>query len=365
MWIIIFIIIVLCICLIINKKLVEEFYPAWNNHVIYNQLKTRLRMGICKEWIHINNIQFMDKLTVLTNSEIRLYDSTKELINDLLIEKKIDIAFLTEADYGIYIISTLSSSLGTQSLTKKHIIENKHFIKQKYNTRRLFTLYPMYRVLISNHFTLSKPNDVTNKTIRITNLSNELYNLDVQILKNYRYNKVFRTDNNETDRYLDMKSLEGAVDGYFTMFNNPDSNLKFFSRYSNINLIDIYCDDSDKLKSKCSNSKDVLNSFFFLKKDKMDLIYYPKIIRRRKQSFDFYNVSLNPRYLNCYSYKTVLISREDVNDEAIYLFTKKLYENIDNIKKSIPYFEFLNKKDIYSSVLDDILPIHKAIYKPK
>ena len=365
MWIIIFIIIVLLTYLIIKKKLEEGFYPAWNNYVIYNELSTRLRIGIWKEWLNLNNLQFMDKLTSLTNCEIRLYDSNKKLLDDLLVNKKIDIAFLTEAEYGIYVISKLSNTLDAKNLTKETIIKNKNILEEKYNTRRLFTLYPIYRVFISNNYTISKPNDLTNKTIRITNLSNEFYKLDLELLKNYKYNQVFKGDDNERDRYLDARSLEGAVDGYFNIFNNPDSNLQFFSQYTNINLIDIYSDTTNSKISKFTNSKDVMNKYFFLKKDKMDLVYYPKIVHRRKQTFDYYNLPFNPRYLNCYSYKTVLISREDVNDEAIYLFTKKLYENIDKLKQHIPYFEFLKKDEMYKSVLDDILPVHRAVYEPK
>ncbi len=364
MLLIVFIIILLLILLIILKKQkLEEFYPAWNNHVLYNELSTRLRIGIWKEWINLNHLQFMEKLTTFTNSEIRLYNSNRELLNDLLIEKKIDIAFLTEAEYGIYIISTLMNSLETDEINRDLIINNREIINKKYNTRKLYTLYPMYRVLITNNFKIGKPSDITNKTIRITNYSNNFYKMDLDLLKNYKYNIVFKGDDNERGRYEDTNSLNGAIDGFFTIYNNPDNSLKFMSENSNINLIDLYSDKDNN--SKFPKADDMKHRYFFLKKDKMDLIYYPKIIQRRKQSIDFYNLSYNPRYLNCYSYKTILLTREDVNDEAIYLFTKKLYENIDKLKKNIPYFEFLNKSEMFTSALDDILLPHRALFNSK
>ncbi len=365
MWIIVFIIIVLVLFLIIKRKQLEGFYPAWNNHVIYNELSNRLRIGIWKEWINLNNLQFMDKLINITNSEIRLYDSNDDLLNDLVVNKKIDIAFLTEAEIGTYLISKLKSILETENIEKEQLVKNKKLLEDKYNLRILFTLYPMFRVFISNNFTISKPKDITNKTIRITNLSNDFYKMDLDMLQNYKYNQVFKGDDNDRDRYLDTKSLEGAVDGYFTIFNNPDKNLEFFSEYTNINLIDTYLDNKNSQISKFPKSEAITNKYFFLKKDKMDLVYYPKIVHRRKQTFDFYNLPYNPRYLNCYSYKTVLLTRQDVKDERIYLFTKSLWENIDSLKMNIPYFEYLDKKEMYTSVLDDIVLKHRALYGNK
>ncbi len=338
--------------LVKNQIELEPFYPAWNNHVLYNELSKRLRIGIWKEWIHRNHLQFMDKLIQLTNSEIRIYESNKELLQDLLVEKKIDIAFTTEADYGFFLLDHLKNDLSTQVVTLETLDKNKQFIQEKFHTRRLFTLYPLYRVFLTNYFRISKPEDINNKTIQITNVSNNLYRLDLELLKKYRYRPVYKEEEQTEDKYENIKSLFGKIDGYFTDFNNPDEHLFFLSNNTNISLIDIQKESIEK-------------DFFFMKKDTMDLRYYPTIVHRRKQTIDFYNQNYDPQKLQCYSYKTVLLTRKDVNDEAIYLFTKKLHENFELLKKNIPYFEKIQKKELYNSIFGNVVPLHPAVFIKK
>jgi TRAP-type uncharacterized transport system substrate-binding protein len=352
--------IILCLVFLLflfyRRRLFEGFQPAWYNHVIYNQLKSRLRLGIWKEWINVNRLQFMDKLINITNIEIKLYEDNQTLLNDLLVEKAIDIAFMTEADYGMFILNNLKKDLDVADFRKETLFENREFIQQKYPASRLFTLYPVYRTLVTNHLTIGKPDDINNKTIQITNISNNLNLLDQELLNKYDYKKVFREEEQTENRYENIKALQGKVDGYFATFNNPDENLQILSNYAKINLIDLYDDTSE--------SDEITQNYFFLKKDKMDLSYYPQIVQRREQTFDYYQLPYTANRLNCYSYRTLLLSRSDVNDEYIYQFTKKLYEHIDYLKKAIPYFN-VDKKQLYQSSIDSIIPTHTAVYKPK
>lgn len=357
MFIVIFIIILLVIFLVLikNRESKEGFYPAWNNHIIYNQLSTRIKIGICRKWINMNNLQFVNKILNLTNCEIHIYENDVKLLEDLIYHKHIDLVITSEADYGFYILSKLSKDLDISELTKESIIKNK----EKFNTRRLFTLYPMYRVLLTNNLKINTPKDLNNKVIQITNVSNELYKLDLELLKNYKYNGIFKEDSDEQDKYHNVKSLiQGKIDGYFTDFNNPDDNLLFLSENTNINVIDLYNKEKESYQ-------DILDKFFFLKKDTMDLRYYPTLYQRRKQMFEYLNIDLDPKRLNCYTYKTCMLTRDDVSDEWIYLFSKKIYENFNFLVNHIPYFKSLNKHNIYSSSLDDLVPLHRALFKPK
>lgn len=358
----IFIIILLVIFLMILKKnleVKERFYPAWNNHIIYNQLSSRIKIGISRKWIRINNLQFVNKVLNLTNCEVRIYEDDTKLFEDLIYHKHIDLAITSEVDYGVYILSKLSKNLDIPELTKDTILKNKDMITKTFNTRRLFTMYPMYRVLLTNNVKINKPDDINNKIIQITSVSNEIYKLDLEILKKYQYRPIYKEDNEIKDKYHDIKTvISGKIDGYFTDFNNPDENLLFLSENTNMNLIDLY----DKKKDSYQN---ILDKFFFIKKDTMDLRYYPKLYQRRKQIFDYKGISLNPKKLNCYTYKTFILTREDVPDEWIYLFTKKIYENLEFLVNHIPYFKSLNKHNIYNSSLDDLVPLHRALFKPK
>ena len=74
--------------------------------------------------------------------------------------------------------------------------------------------------------------------------------------------------------------------------------------------------------------------------------------------------SHNPKEVNCYSSKVIGITREDVEDEWIYLFTESISKHLDIMlhEMSLPSF---SKKEMYSSKLNDILPAHPAIYNPK
>jgi hypothetical protein len=359
----------------------EHFYPAWANHDIYNTLSNRLRLGVWRGWININSLQMTNHLIQLTNTEVRLFDSNDEVLEALLKNKTIDIAIVSEAAYGIYILSQLSKT--TQDLTKKNVIRQKKLLEEKFNSRRLYSLYPLYRILITNNFAINKPSDISNKVIQITNISNEIYKLDLDLLKNYKYIEVYKERDRAADMYGSLKELGYTMDAYFSEYDNPNQFLGFISEKNNTNLIDLYEDlkdlkdrkdrkDRKGRNDKNTNKKDknlfpkpeeLLDKYFFLKKDKMDLSHYPSIIQRRKQSLSYNNLHYNPKFLNCYSYKILLITRSDVKDEQIYLFTKAIYDNFEYLKNNIPYFEYFDRKDLLKSQLSSILELHKATYR--
>ena len=106
-------ILILVILFLILWKLhsrIETFQPAWNDFVLYAELSRRPRVGTWKGYININGLVANVELQKYCNFDLILYNSTDELIDDLLIHKKIDAGYVTEADYGIY-ISKSSSEL--------------------------------------------------------------------------------------------------------------------------------------------------------------------------------------------------------------------------------------------------------------
>ena len=59
-----------------------------------------------------------------------LYNSTDELIDDLLIHKKIDAGYVTEADYGIYISNKIREKENVELFNREYINKNKKTILQ-------------------------------------------------------------------------------------------------------------------------------------------------------------------------------------------------------------------------------------------
>ena len=95
----------------------------------------------------------------------------------------------------------------------------------------------------------------------------------------------------------------------------------------------------------------------------MSLDAYPELVARRKDVIDFYGLPYKSNSVNCYSFKMIMLSRSDVQDEWIYLFTKSIMDNLHSIKKDIPYLHEVSREGMYKSTLSDILPIHPAVFE--
>jgi hypothetical protein len=333
----------------------ETFQAAWNDYVIYANLSRRLRIGVTKSWLNLNGLALSEEFFRHANVEVVLYYSIVPMLDSLLKNKHIDVVFVTEADYALYV----SKKLNIISLDQNYVNKNKHQIKKNFTARRLFTLNKIYRVFIGSNIQISKPTDITNKTVQITNITNKIYQLDLHILKNIKYNKIYENEENANSLYGTINNIGLRMDGYFMDIDNPNSNMKQYSHYKNITMIDLYGGNNP-----FTSSDIILEKHFCLTKDKMDLSAYPEIIERRKQVIKFNELPYNPKEVNCYSSKVIGITREDVEDEWIYLFTESISKHLDIMlhEMNLPSF---SKKEMYSSKLNDILPAHPAIYNPK
>jgi hypothetical protein len=337
----------------IDKK--EPFQAAWNDYVIYTNLSRRLKVGTTKSWLNLNGLALSEEFFRYANVQIVLYNSVTLMLEALLTTKHIDVAFVTEADYAMYV----TKKLNILSLDKKYVKKNKHQIIKSFTSRRIFTLNTMYRVFIGSNIQITKPTDVSNKTIQITNITNKLYQLDLDIMKNIKYNKIYEDIENANSLYGTINNIGLRMDGYFMDIDNPNSNMKEYSHYKNITMIDLYGD-----KNPFTSPDVLLDKHIFLKKDKMDLEAYPEIMKRRKETIDFYQLPYDPKKVNCYSYKVIGVTREDVDNEWIYLFTEAISTHLDNMLRNMRLPLFC-KKEMYQSALNDILPAHPAMYNPK
>jgi TRAP-type uncharacterized transport system substrate-binding protein len=362
MYLIVILVFLFCLLFIIVKKknTVERFFPAWQDYVIYSNLSRRIKIGLWSGWININNLLLTDQLLNFTNVDVILFNSNIEAIHNLLIEKTVDVVITTEADYGIYISNNLQNIS-----TKKNILKNKQNILDNFNTRRLYTFYKLYRILLADHIRINKPSDLSGNVIEITNLTNNIHTLDLDILKNLKYKKVYRETDRGTDRYASINKLGYNINAYFTQYDYANPLLSQISYDKNTTVIDLYSDNNIDTGNKLRDPNIILEQYFYLKKDKMKLDVYPEIKKRRQQSILYNNLPYDPNKVNCYSYKMIMLTREDVNDEWIYLFTKDIMTHLDTIKQNVDYLQDLNPPDMYKSSLSDILPMHRACYKNK
>ena len=344
---------------------IEKFYPAWQDATIYSKLSRRLKVGIWKGWLNINNLLLTNQLLKYTNIDIIFFETNKDTIHNLLTIKTVDIVITTEADYGIYISNSLQDILKTDISTKKTINKNKNKILDNFNTRRLFTFYDVYRILLVDNVQINKPSDLSQKVIEITNITNNIYKLDLDLLSKINYIQLYRSTDRGKNKYDSINKLGLQINGYFTQYDYPNLDLTEISKNKNSTIIDLFSNENNDYSNKILEPDIILDKYFYLSKGRMKLDAYPEIKKRRKQVIEMNNLPYDPNYVNCYKYKMMMITREDVNDEWIYLFTKDIIDNINTIKQNVPYLHEVTKKGMYISSLSDILPMHRAVYKEK
>jgi TRAP-type uncharacterized transport system substrate-binding protein len=345
-----------------QRVTIERFFPAWQDHTIYSQLSRRVKVGIWRGWLNINNLLLSNKLLEYTNMNLIIYETNTEVIEALLDKKQIDIGIVTEADYGIYLTTKLENE-GDKLFDKETMIKNKTTILHNFNTRRIFTFYKLYRFLIANNLRINKPSDLEGNTIEITNLTNEIYTLDLDILKNIKYTKIYRDVGRGVSKFDSINKLGMQIDAYFTQYDYPNPNLLEISNKKNCTVIDLYSDGNKDKGNKLETPDKILQKYFYLKKDKMKLEAYPELIARRKDIIEFYNLPYDSTHLNCYSFKMIMLTRKDVEDEWIYLFTKHIIDKLEQIKQDVPYLRDVTKEGLYKSTLSDILPMHPAVFE--
>jgi hypothetical protein len=339
-------------------------FPAWHDHQIYDKLSKRIKIGIWKGWININGLAFMDELTNITNCEVKLYNNNDEVMKALFISKEVDVVMATEADYGFYLFNELQMQTPYEDLqmSKDFALSRKKQIQEKFPARLVYAFYPVYRVFIANYETIPINRFLPNKTIEITNITNPIYVLDEFLLQHIKYTKVYRDSDRGTDKFGSYNRVDKNIDGYFSQFDNPNSSLKEFVENKAITLIDMW---SDGNTTNFQHRKEMKNKYFFIEDYVMDLKYYPELVQRRKQAIEYYGdeSKFNPSKLKTYGFKTIMLTRDDIEDEWIYQFTKDIYTKLPKIIQDIPYFaETVTSKSLFKSSMELITPFHRAVY---
>ena len=287
----------------------EPFYPAWHDFQIYSQLSRRVKVGMAGPVLNLEGL----------NVDIVLFATDKDVLHNLLVTKKIDVAVSSEAQYGCYILGQLPEHI---TKSKKQILANKRIVLQNNNTRRLLTLGTIYHLLVANYNTFAKMADSEDKIVQVRNMTDATHQLDLALLP--KLSRVMYTDKPDETHW--------RCDAYF--YNHHEgTDAPFNHDHNNSTLLDCAGPIPDK--------------YFFMKKDALPLEAYPRVLQRRRQTIDFYQLPLKPSAVQCYSHKMLLLTRDDVPDEWIYLFNQSLGH--------------LRTPKSLQSALDPFLPLHKTL----
>jgi hypothetical protein len=297
-----------------NSKATEPFYPAWHDFQIYSQLSRRVKVGMVGGGGRGRAFEGL-------NVDIVLFANDKDVLYNLLVTKSVDVVVSSEAQYGCYILGQLPEHI---TKSKEQILANKHIILQNNNTRRLFTLGTIYHLLVANYNTFAKVADSDGKIVQVGNLADATHQLDLALLPPRC--RVMYTDKPDVRHW--------RSDAYFYNYHADAAAAPpppFYHDRNNSTLLD------------CAGP--IPGKYFFMRKDVLPLEAFPRVLQRRRQTIDFFQLPLKPAAVQCYSHKMLLLTRADVPDEWIFLFNQSL----GAAPKSL------------LSTLDPFLPLHQTL----
>jgi hypothetical protein len=306
-----------------KAKATEPFYPAWHDFQIYSQLSRRVKVGMVgggPGWAFEG-----------LNVDIVLFANDKDVLYNLLVTKSVDVAVSSEAQYGCYILGQLPEHI---TKSKEQILANKRIILQNNNTRRLFTLGTIYHLLVANYNTFAKMADSEGKIVQVGNLADATHQLDLALLPPRC--RVMYADKPDVSHW--------RSDAYFYDYHAGTAAAApppFYDDRNNSTLLDCAGPIPDK--------------YFFMRKDELSLdataTANARVLQRRRQTIDFFQLPLKPAAVQCYSHKMLLLTRADVPDEWIFLFNKSLGGGGKGSSSSLSL----------QSTLDPFLPLHKTL----
>lgn len=299
-----------------KAKATESFYPAWHDFQIYSQLSRRVKVGM----VGGGPGRAFEGLNV----DIVLFANDKDVLYNLLVSKSVDVAVSSEAQYGCYILGQLPEHI---TKSKEQILANKRIILQNNNTRRLFTLGTIYHLLVANYNTFAKMADGEGKIVQVGNLADATHQLDLALLPPRC--RVMYADKPDVSHW--------RSDAYFYDYHAGTAPPPFYYDRNNSTLLD------------CAGP--IPGKYFFMRKDELFLEAYPRVLQRRRQTIDFFQLPLKPAAVQCYSHKMLLLTRADVPDEWIFLFNKSLGGGGKGSSSSLSL----------QSTLDPFLPLHKTL----
>lgn len=314
-----------------NKTIQEPFYPAWNDYVIYSQLSRRLKVGgtasAVPRWLQ-------DNPTI--NGDTLFFDTERDAIHHLLVTKKVDVIVVSEAQYGMFILSQLPREAAS---SRAQILAHKHVLLQNSSARRLLTLGPVYHLLVANNLTfpsvsaslLLKDKNGKNgkkealKIVQIAHLTDDMQLLEKAVLKSVSCRFM----------HTDVPDVSHArSDAYFYDHYGPAAHAQFYQNtlYNNSTVRD------------CTET--LPDKYFFFQKDHLSLHpAYPHLVQRRIGS------GSKPGSVQCFSSQMLLLTRGDVPVEWVHLFVQSILQLPQQAQALFTT----------ASILQDFVPLHQTL----
>lgn len=327
---------------------------------IYSQSPDEIYKKIEKEYISytVENIKplkigsfgqgtyIYDKLVPYINKNIHPVDRIKtggtfdNLIS--LLNKDVDMAFVDEN-----ILNNLYSPY-------KNIFDLRMFIDSKQNyeeiqsylpsINNIAVLYTQHMFLISRKFgEIEKWSDLINnwntKSMKIgvtNNLTNSYYHIHMLLIQNgipqNKLSHLVKVYNNETKMLRDLKNRKLNAVYYTSNFKN--TNIQDLTKDAEVRFVGVKLNYNNAIPNKANIYEYEHNKKLFHNKN------FPSLYDSILNMNHFYNSINTSSFINTYSTRMILITREDVKENSIYKFTDNMISNLENIKNNINMYLF-------------------------
>lgn len=328
--------------------------PGWNDATLYNKLSKRIRIGVWQGWINLTGFRVLNEILQSANCDIQLFDTSRGALDALYVSKRVDTVFCSEAEYAFYIASAMQEGTATEFLdmSKKYIQSHTREISTKFPTRFLYSFFPIYQVFVADSLRIPEPNRIANRTIEMANTDNPANGFQTAVLETVPYMKYYASLDKGRDRVGPVQRVGMNTDAFFGQYDLPNESLQEYTRKTGIVFWDLWGKNESKIPFQ--SREVILSRFFYLQPYEMDLRPYPMVVERRRAT-----PGIRADQLSTYGYRTLLITRAerdpDISDEAIYRFSKTLWQNRDR-------FDGI-RQELNNPEVAALIPPHPARFK--
>ncbi|NLC28048.1 MAG: TAXI family TRAP transporter solute-binding subunit [Campylobacteraceae bacterium] len=180
--------------------------------------------------------------------------------------------------------------------------------------------------------------DLNGKRINVDILGSGARITTETVLKNLSataYDSLIKSEFKSTEAPKLLKDKK--IDGYFTVFAHPTTNIKEATDFVNASIIPI----ADDLISA------LVEKYPYYVKGFIPGGYYRGVLES----------------IPSIGTKAVLIANEKMDDKTVYLFTKTIIENLEDLKSYHPAFEKITKETLLEGLIAPLHPGAKKYYE--
>jgi len=295
-------------------------------------------------FIAITNIYSSDIITLGTGAVSGTYFPTGKNICHFVnkYKKETNIRCSVESTKGsISNINSISNNELDLAIVQSDILYNaNHGYKTFKNNKQediksIMAIYPeLFTLVVSKISAIKNIKDIRNKKINIGNpgSGNEVTTLQLLNVLDIKTSelKASRLDSSEMPDALS----NNKIDGYFYMVGHPASNIKYATSNIDAKIIPIEGKVVDKL---------ILKNPYFIKSYIKGGLYKG-----------------NPKNINTFGVKAILIANKNTSDYVVYNFVKAIFENFEEFKSLHSTYNNITKESLLKGIS---APLHNGAKK--